>query len=457
MIESFVITLREGVEAALVVCVALAYLRKAGRSDLAKPVWGGVLSAAVICVVTAIVVKQKKIATEGKIEGIVLLVSAAMVTWLVLWMIRHGKRMKQETEAKLGTLVGGSSFGLFLFTFLMVFREGAETVLMLLAAGFTTEGILSSAGAALGLAIAIALGVAFYKGTIRVDLRKFFAITTVILLLFAFQLLASGLHEFAEADIIPSGERYMRVVGPLMKHSALFVIAILVLPFALLLRKAVAAEPAPLNPAEERKVRAQSRGERIAKATFATLAIAAVVTIGVSYAHETRLELTPPERIFDGDGEIRVPLADVSDGKLHRFAAKVKGKLLRFIVIRKDKEKDDYAMAMDACTICNDKGYGQIGERIVCINCLAEINPESIGESGGCNPIPFAFTRVQDTLVAAVKDLEVHASYFKSGARFLVKCPGCQMEFDVEEAGGRGPDGRYYCRMPGCAPDRRPK
>jgi uncharacterized membrane protein len=249
----------------------------------------------------------------------------------------------------------------------------------------------------------------------------------------------------------------MRVVGPLMKHSALFVIAILALPFALMLRKAVTADgPAPANPAEERKARSRSRGERIAKASFATLAIAAVVTVGVSYAHDTRLELSPPERIFE-KGVLRIPVAAVSDGKLHRFAMKSKGKLLRFIVIRKDKQKDEYAVAMDACTICNDKGYGQIGERIVCLNCLAEINPESIGEGGGCNPIPLVFARDHDDLRINSEHLEVNESYFKSGFRFTAKCPGCRMEFDLEEAGGCGADGKYYCKMPGCAPDRRPR
>jgi high-affinity iron transporter len=451
MIESFVITLREGVEAALVVCLTLAYLRKVDRPDLRKAVAGGVALAAVLSVAGGIALQLTQFDTEGTVEGIVLLVSCAMVTWLVIWMWRHGKRMKQETEERLGKLAAGSKLGIFLFAFLMVFREGVEMILMLTAAGFTTEGVLAGSGAVAGLVLAVALGVAFYKGTIRVDVRKFFAVTSVILLLFAFQLLASGLHEFAEAGLLKSGPTYMRIVGPLMKHSALFVIAVLVLPFLLMLRRAVAAEPAAMNPAEERKERARSRGERVAKAGFALIGILVIVTLGVAWAQDTKgLVRSDPEIVFDAAAEIAVPLEKLSDGKLHRFAVKAEGKTLRFLAMRKG-DKDDYGTAMDACTICFDKGYVQQGDRLVCLHCTAELMSSTLGEGGGCNPIPITPRpeRRGEALVFRLEAMAVHASFFTGDAAVVGKCAACGMELTAESRGGEV-DGKAHCRMPAC-------
>jgi high-affinity iron transporter len=449
VIEAFVITLREGTEAALVVCLAMAYLRKIGRPELGRTVVAGVLVAGVLSIAAAVGIKLTQFSTDGAVEGMLFLVSSALVSWLVYWMWRHGRMMKQETEARLGALTGGGSrSGLFLFAFLMVFREGMEMVVMLVPVDFTTDSVLASAGAVGGLAVAIALGTALTKGAIRVDLRKFFSVTSIILLLFALQLFVSGLHEFAEAGWIPSSEAYMRVVGPLMKHSTLFVIAVLVLPFFFLLRRTAA--PAPTgNQAEDRKARAASRSERIAKGAFATLAIGAVLAVGVSYAHESKqLVLSDPEEIFEATPEIVVPLAWVSDDKLHRFGLRADGKLLRFLVVRKDEKKAEYAVTMDACSICSDWGYVQLGERILCRNCVAEINRSSIGESGGCNPIPLTPqpARRADALVIKLDSLLAHASFFRTGQRVVVKCAGCGMELDAVRAGRA--NGKWYCDMP---------
>ena len=408
--------------------------------------------AALLSVAGAVAVRLTGLNTDGRIEGIVKLVSCALVTWLVVWMWRHGKRMKQETEERLGKLTAGSKLGVFLFAFLMVFREGVETILLLAAVDVApSERVLSGAGAAAGLAVAVALGVAFYKGTFRVDLRKFFAVTSILLLIFAFQLLTSGLHEFAESGDIKSSRTYMRIVGPLMKNSTLFVIGVLVLPFVLLLRRAVAAPAAPLNPAEERKARAQSRGERIAKGAFSVLGILAIVTLGVAWAHERQgLVLSDPEIVFAAAPEIVVPVEKVSDGKLHRFAVKAEGKLLRFLVLRKGKDKEEYGAAMDACTVCFDKGYVQRGERLICLNCAAEISVPTFGESGGCNPIPIAPQpeRRGDALILKLEAMTAHASFFAGGGSEKT-CAVCGMTLAAENMGGEF-QGKWYCKMPGC-------
>jgi len=449
MIEAFVVTLREGVEAALVVCLALVTLRKIGRPELGRAVWGGVLLASVLSIASGVALKLTDFSPDGAVEGVVLLISSALVAWLVLWVHRHGKTMKQRTEARLGQLSGGPKFGVFLFAFLMVLREGAETVLLLVSVDFTTDSVLAAAGALGGLVVAVAIGGAFMKGSLRVDLRKFFSVTTLILVLFAVQLFVSGLHEFAEAGWLPAGETYMRIVGPLMKHSTLFVIAVLVLPFAFLLRKSQAPEAPSGNEAEDRKVRAQVRTEGLAKKVFAGLAIGAILAVGYAYAHETKeLVLSEPEAVYEAAPEIQVPVASVADGKLHRFALRAQGKLLRFLVIRKDEKKDEYATAMDACTICNDWGYVQLGERVLCRNCVAEINRSSIGESGGCNPIPVKHVRRGDQLVIKLDAMTAHASFFSTGQRVSVTCSLCHMQEDLDKA--IRVDGKWICSMKEC-------
>jgi uncharacterized membrane protein len=366
-------------------------------------------------------------------------------------MHRHGKTLKQKNEARLTRLSGGPKLGIFLFAFLMVLREGAETVLLLVSVDFTTDSVLAATGAIGGLAVAIAIGVAFMKGSLRVDLRKFFSITTLILVLFAVQLLVSGLHEFAEAGWLPAGETYMRIVGPLMKHSTLFVIAVLILPFAFLLRKSPAPDLSTGNEAEERKQRAQTRTEGLATKIFASLAIGAIVAVGYAYAHETKqLVLSELEAVFEAAPEILVPVAAVSDNKLHRFGLRAEGKLLRFLVIRKDEKKEEFATTMDACSICNDWGYVQLGERVLCRNCVAEINRSSIGESGGCNPIPIKHERRGDNLVIKLDSMTAHAWFFKTGQRVTVTCSVCGMQEDIDKA--IRVNGKWVCSMKDCRP-----
>lgn len=452
MIEAFVITLREGVEACLVVGIALAFLRKLGRMDLYRTAGLGVGAAVAASAALAIAIQATDFDPEGRAEGIVLLVSAALVVWLLVWMWRHGRRLKEHTENRLGILVGGPKAGIFLFTFFMVLREGVETILLLLAAQFSTDSILSVVGALGGVALAVALATAFFRGTYRVDWRRFFGVTTLILALFAFQLVASGIHEFAESGDLPSGETYMRVVGPLMKHSALFVIAVLALPFVLLLRPPAgeAAGAPPANPAEQRKARARARAERAARLCFATLAVLSVAALGWAYADQSRsLELSPVEEVFPVAPEVSVPVARVSDGRLHRFGVPYGEKLLRFLVLRTGQDPETYGTAMDACTICNDWGYVQIFDRLVCRNCVAEINAPTIGQGGGCNPVPVRHERRGDALVLRLEALAAHEALFKTGQRLTVVCPVCRMKFDAAEAGGRH-EGRPYCRMPEC-------
>src|ERR1041385_2212268 len=206
MLEAFIVTLREGVEAALIVGITVAYFSKIGRDDLRKSVYSALAVAFLGSIGVAILLSHLQL-NQDIFEGWVMLVAAFFVASMVIFMMRAGRRMKGDIEGKLETLAGRSSqLGIFAFIFLMVFREGVETVLILGAVTLNTSALLSFLGTLLGVGIAILFGVMFVKGSVRVNLQKFFRVTTVILFFVAVQLLVSGLHELSENGVLPRSE-----------------------------------------------------------------------------------------------------------------------------------------------------------------------------------------------------------------------------------------------------------
>ena len=146
--------------------------------------------------------------SEDLFEGWVMLAAAVFVVTMIIFMMRTGRKLKGEIESKLGSLAGrGSQLGVFLFVFLMVLREGAETVLILSAVSLESSALQSFLGTLLGVFAAILFGVMFVKGTVKINLQKFFRVTTVILFFVAAQLLISGLHELSEYGVLPSSKQ----------------------------------------------------------------------------------------------------------------------------------------------------------------------------------------------------------------------------------------------------------
>src|SRR5215831_10292641 len=194
MFQSLVVSLREGAEAALIVGIVLGYLRKTGRESASRFVYWGVLAAAAASLVAAYFVQRLKV-SEDAYEGWLMLIGSLFSSSMVIWMWRTGKRMKQEIEDRLSSLTaGGAAWGVFVFVFLMVFREGIETVLFLAAVSLRTTELSSLLGACAGLALAMALGTAFFKGSLKVNLRKFFSVTSLVLLVVALQLSLAGVQ-----------------------------------------------------------------------------------------------------------------------------------------------------------------------------------------------------------------------------------------------------------------------
>ncbi|HEY2295569.1 MAG TPA: FTR1 family protein, partial [Thermoanaerobaculia bacterium] len=219
MFEALIVTLREGVEAVLVVGIIVAFLRREGYERYLSAVWSGIGVAAAASLAGAFVLYRWAV-NEELFEGLLYLGSAVIVGSMMVWMWRHAHALSGEMKGSLARILareraGSVAAGLFLFTFLMVFREGIETVVFLSAVSLTTSGLLAVLGVLIGLAVAIVFGVFFVRGSLRIDLGRFFKITGIALGIFVLQLLINGYHELAEAGWLPGNATTMGTVGPL--------------------------------------------------------------------------------------------------------------------------------------------------------------------------------------------------------------------------------------------------
>jgi high-affinity iron transporter len=225
MVAALLITLREGLEAALIVGVVLSVLRKLGRADRSKSVWAGVLAAILVSVLAGLVLSALGLAFEGRgeqiFEGLAMLLASAVLTWMIFWMQRQGRQVQAELELDVRQAVStGSKWGLFGLAFVAVVREGIETVLFLTAAAFSAVAGQTLAGGALGLVIAIVLGWLVFAAGRRLDVRAFFRATSVLLLLFAAGLVAHGVHELQEAAVLPTFVEHLWDINPILDETS---------------------------------------------------------------------------------------------------------------------------------------------------------------------------------------------------------------------------------------------
>jgi high-affinity iron transporter len=226
MFASMVITLREGLEAALIVGIMLSVLRKLGQTDRRRPVWAGVLAALFASVVAGLALNALGVAFEGRgeqiFEGITMLLAGGVLTWMIFWMQRQGRRVQAELESDVRRAVtAGSAWGLFGLAFAAVVREGIETVLFLTAAAFSATPGQTLVGAGLGLALATILGWLIFAAGKRLNLRVFFRVTGILLILFAAGLVARGVHEFQEAALLPMVVEHVWDINPILDESSL--------------------------------------------------------------------------------------------------------------------------------------------------------------------------------------------------------------------------------------------
>jgi high-affinity iron transporter len=208
MLQAFVITLREGLEAFLIVAISLAYLRKTGRRALVPAVHWGIAASIVLSVIAGVLLSRA--ANQALWEGVLALVAAVLVTSLTIHMLRAGKRMKKEIEGRLeasSIRPGLGAFaGVFAFTLLMITREGMETALLMNALLFQVRSMQIVAGAVGGTLVAAFVAWMWSKYGYRVNLSRFFQVTAVFLLVFVVQLLIYGFHELTEANLFPGSQ-----------------------------------------------------------------------------------------------------------------------------------------------------------------------------------------------------------------------------------------------------------
>lgn len=402
MLSAFLIALREGVEAALVVGIILVYLSRTARSHLTQFVWYGVAAAAALSLAVAVGLERWRISEDG-FEGLMLLAASVFVVTMIVWMNRVARHLRKEIEEKVESYAEragkAAGWGIFLFVFLMVLREGVELALILRAVELSTEGLQTWIGTLAGIGAAVAVGLFFFKGTLRIPLHRFFAATSIILILVAFQLALTGLHELSEAQWLPSSKAEMAILGPIVRNELFFFVFIFGAAMLLILREWQAASQAKggsggsgggaakesLNDAEKRLFESRNRRQRhwMFAAATASLTVILVLTADFIYA---RANSAPPaaHAIVPVDNIVRVPISEVQDGAMHLFTVKAGSQSMRFMIIKKP---NGWGVALDACRICGAEGYRQDGQNVICRHCASAIYIPSIGDQGGCNPI----------------------------------------------------------------------
>jgi high-affinity iron transporter len=211
MFANYLIGLREGIEAALIVSILVAYLVKTGRREHLRWVWVGVAGAVILSVVFAVglsVTSESMSERAGEIfAGVASVVAVVFVTWMVFWMKKAARGIKGELHDKLDEAVAMGVVAIGLVAFLAVVREGLETALFLwTTARATGEGATAVLGGLLGLATAVVLGYLFYRGALRINLGAFFKWTGVVLIIIAAGVLSYAVHEFQEVGLLPGDD-----------------------------------------------------------------------------------------------------------------------------------------------------------------------------------------------------------------------------------------------------------
>lgn len=234
MLPTYLLSLREGLEAALIIGILLGALSKIRRTDLAPTVWLGTLSAIGVSILTAIVLTSFGMSLEDPaeaiFEGITMLIAAGILTWMIFWMGKQARFLKSELEAGMNKAVASAGKSpVFWLAFIAVVREGVELALFITAAffvgnqgsGLSSDIIQTLVGTILGVGTAALLSWTLFASTVRLDLRRFFQVTGFLLILFAAGLVAHGVYEFNEVGWIPAVIEHIWNVDAIIRESSL--------------------------------------------------------------------------------------------------------------------------------------------------------------------------------------------------------------------------------------------
>ena len=227
MLSTLIIALREGLEAALIVGILVAYVVRTDRRPLLKPLWTGVGAAIAASLALGAVLSftSAELTDRGEelFAGATSFIAVGLVTWMVFWMKRTARSLRNELHGKVDTALVGGPISLALVAFFAVAREGLETALFIYT-NFKTVGAASTAtvGLVLGLALAVVLGYLIYNRSVKLNLSKFFTVTGVALIIVAAGVLSYGIHEFQELGFLPGEDNLLWDVTPwIAKESIL--------------------------------------------------------------------------------------------------------------------------------------------------------------------------------------------------------------------------------------------
>ncbi|MCL7413400.1 MAG: Fe-S-containing protein [ANME-2 cluster archaeon] len=417
MLETLTITLREGIEAALVVGIILAYLGRTNKPELKKYVYGGIAAAVAGSIATAAAIQMLMAEWSEFMEGLMFFTAAFFIATMLIWMHHASKHIKQNIEQDVEKAFGKwQAAGILALSFFMIFREGAEIVLFLSATAKEASLAVALEGAA-GLALAILFGYMFVKGSMRIDLGKFFRVTGAMLSVIIFQLIIGGIHEWSEVGIINLSQTGMKIIGPLVRETASIVYTGIMLGFLVLLFVMIPwKQTGDLKGIEKRKALGSARKDRNRRIITGIVSGLFILIFVSSQISALPQGFDPvPEKVSTAGGEIRIPAA--ADGNLHKYECDMQHEgeycpmngssgdaNIRIMAVR--KSDGSTAVAYDACALCGAAGYVQEGDELICKRCGAPINPDTVGAGGGCNPIPIEHTLEDSEIVIDLNDLE---------------------------------------------------
>ena len=423
MIESLIITLREGIEIALVVGILIVYLRKLGQAKLVMAVHAGLILAVIASVAGGIILQKLAIDSES-LEGYFLLVAALFVMTMIIWMWVTAKRIRSEIQTKIDTILlttfsSAKIFaGILLFTFVMVVREGIETAIFLQAVAFSTGEWQSLIGTVAGILLAVIFALLFIRGSMKIDIARFLKITAITLMIFTLQLVINAVHEFFENGILPASPRMMGILGPIVQNDVLFIGAILIIPALMM-----------IIPGKKRVPAGSSGNQRRWQLSAAIVSLLLIVLLGASDVFSSRTEVNfhSTELKVSPGGLVTIPISEVGDNNVHRFSIRDNGLEIRFFVIR--KSLSSFATAFDACRACYAYGKYYLKDgNLICSQCdapypLSKLRPtksdEPVDENNsgsmegnGCAPIYLPSQMRDGSIQILLTDLQKERRYF---------------------------------------------
>ncbi|HTK82385.1 MAG TPA: Fe-S-containing protein [Bacteroidota bacterium] len=420
MVESLIIALREGIEIALVIGILVVYLQKIGSPFLVSSVYLG-LCLAIVASIGGAMIFQKLAIDQESLEGLFQLIAAVFVISMVVWMWFTGKKIKGEIEQRVNTIVEASGqwrahLSIISFTFFMIVREGIETAIFLQAVSLSTNAWGSLLGTLAGFSIAVVFAVLFIRGSIRIDIVRFLKVTAITLLIFALQLVVNSLHEFYEYGVFPANPHMMGILGPIVQHEVLFIIAIVCIPAVMFF--------IPGRSSGTGSSRPQRRWQL--SAAIASLGLVLFLGVGEIFSSNTSMDFSAESVPVPSSGVVRIPITRVSDNAIHRFTIEDNGLEIRFFILRLGLGK--FGTAFDACYACYSYGkyYLKNGE-LICSLCdapsplsklrQATDEPPDDSNSGsmegnGCAPIFLASRLHEGNIEIRVVDLQKQRKYF---------------------------------------------